>query len=326
MPNPTAGDLHVNVPLTNVSLATTQRDDEFVADKVFPTVYVEKQSDVYYEFDRGNWMSNTMAKRAPGAESEGDGYRVSNTPYFCEPYGLHKDIPDQIRGNADAAFSLDKSAAAFLAQKALISREVNFATRYMAAVWGTNITGVSSGVGAGETLQWNDALANPIEVIRAAKTAVKLAGGERPNTLVLTEEVWNALADHPDFLERIKGAATSSSPAVVLRSLLATLLEIDRVLVMGSVVNTALEGATAVNSFIGGKKALLVHAATSPGLMTPTGGYTFAWRGYLGGTSPIRIKRFRLEQLEVDRVEIAAAYDQKLTSAALGYFWDTIVA
>ena len=44
MPNPTQSDLHVNVPLTNVSVAYMQDKATFIADKVFPRVPVQKQS------------------------------------------------------------------------------------------------------------------------------------------------------------------------------------------------------------------------------------------------------------------------------------------
>jgi hypothetical protein len=61
--------------------------------------------------------------------------------------------------------------------------------------------------------------------------------------------------------------------------------------------------------------------------MTPTAGYTFSWNGLLGASAMGgRIKKFRMENLSSDRVEIEMAFDQKLVSADLGYFWDTIVA
>ena len=44
MPNPTASDVHVNRPLTNISIAYTQDASTFVADKVFPNIPVAKQS------------------------------------------------------------------------------------------------------------------------------------------------------------------------------------------------------------------------------------------------------------------------------------------
>ena len=44
MPNPTQSDLHVNVPLTNVVCRLhAGQGRQFIADKVFPRVPVQKQ-------------------------------------------------------------------------------------------------------------------------------------------------------------------------------------------------------------------------------------------------------------------------------------------
>src|ERR1017187_6613169 len=50
MPQPTLQDVHVNRPLTNISVAYLQEAAgvEFVADKAFPAVPVENKSDLYY--------------------------------------------------------------------------------------------------------------------------------------------------------------------------------------------------------------------------------------------------------------------------------------
>jgi hypothetical protein len=59
--------------------------------------------------------------------------------------------------------------------------------------------------------------------------------------------------------------------------------------------------------------------------MTPSAGYTFTWNGYLGASETgSRIKVIRADLLESDRVEIDMAYDQKLVSADLGYFFGAI--
>ena len=97
-------------------------------------------------------------------------------------------------------------------------------------------------------------------------------------------------------------------------------------MVMDAIQNSALEGATASNDFIAGDHALLCYSAPSPGLMTPSAGYTFNWTGYLGGAAGVQMKRFRMEHLESDRVEIQAAYDQEVISSSLGYFFPSVLA
>ena len=49
---PTRSDLHVNRPLTNMSIAYRQDATDLVADRVFPAVPVKKQSDRYIVYTK----------------------------------------------------------------------------------------------------------------------------------------------------------------------------------------------------------------------------------------------------------------------------------
>lgn len=326
---PTPSDVHVNTPLTNISIAYIQDAADFVAARVFPNIPVEKQSDRYYTYDRGEFNRDEMKERAPGTESAGGGYTVDNTPtYYCPVYAFHRDIPDQLRGNADAVLNLDREATLYVSSKALIKREKLWVNSYFkTSVWTTDVTGVNSGPSGSQVLRWNDAASNPIEDIRAYKTVIRKSTGFEPNTLVIGREVYDKLVDHPDFIDRMKYGQTPGRPAMANLQAMAQILELDRILVMNAIENTANEGQTASHSFIGGKHALLCYAAPSPGIMTPTAGYTFSWTGYMGaGSEGNRITTFRMEFLRSDRVEIEMAWSCKLVSADLGVFFYTVVA
>lgn len=330
--NPTPSDRHISTPLTAMSIAYAQSSDEFVARRVFPVVPSDKQYDKYYEFTQADFNRVQMAQRAPSTESAEGRYRLSNNAYACDVFALHKDIDDRERSNADAVFNLDAEASEFLTHQSLLKEEVDFASKYLvASVWGTTITGVASSPVAGTSvLQWNDGASDPIANIRTGIRTIKGRTGLRPNKFVVSQEAWDQLVDHPDILDRIKGAASPSSPAIVLRQAVAALFELDEILVMGAIVNSAAENQTASHTWIAGKTALLVHAAMRPARMTPSAGYTFAWTNYATpGTpnrSPVGIYRFRMDHLKSDRVEIESAYVQQITGAPLGYLFKDIVA
>lgn len=330
MTTPTNGDVHVNAPLNNISIAYIQSQSNFVADKVFPNIPVSKQSDRYYTYDRGYFNRDEMDVRAPGTETKGGSYTVDNTPtYYAPVYGFHHDIPDQVRSNADSPLDSDREATELVTTKAMIKREKLWVSKYFAgSLWtGGDYDGVASSPTGSQVLQWNDANSTPIENVRMAKTAVLESTGFEPNTLVIGQRVFDALIDHPDIVDRVKYGQTSGGPAMVDTAELQALLKVQRVLVMKAVENTGKEGAANSHSFIGGKKALLCYSTPTPGIMTPTAGYTFSWNGHLGaGAMGSRIKKFRMENLASDRVEIEMAFDQKLVSTDLGFFFDTIVA
>lgn len=326
---PTPSDVHVNQPLTNISIAFMQEASSFVADRVFPNIPVAKQSDVFYEYDRHYFNRDEMSVRAPATESAGGGYAVdADSNYYAPVYAFHHDIDDQRRANSDNPLDPDREATEIVSTKALIKREKTWSSTYFTtSVWGTDMTGVASGPTTGEFLQWNDAASSPIDDIETGKATILEETGFEPNTLVLGYQVWKALKRHPDVVDLIKYGQTPGSPAVVTLQALAAILELERVLVMKAVETTTAEGAsTQTSAFIGGKHALLVYAAPNPGLMVPTGGYTFSWNGYLGaGAQGQRITKLRMDPIKSDRVEIEMAYVQKVIADVLGYFFSGAV-
>jgi len=326
--NPTPGDVHVSRPLTNISIAYMQSAEGFVADKVFPNIPVTKQGDQYYLYDRGYFNRDEMQIRGPGTESAGGEYKLSTDNYFAPVYAFHHDIDDQRRANQDAPLNADREATELVSYKALLKREILWATAYFGtSIWTGARTGVASGVDGIEFLQWNDAASTPIEDIRAEKTAMLLRTGFKPNTLVLGPQVADKLYDHPDIIDRVKYGQTPGRPAQIDASDLANLFKIPNVYVMEGIKNSAVEGAAESNAFIGGKGALLLYVAPSPGLMIPSAGYSFSWTGLLGaGAMGGRISKFRIEQKKVDRVEIEMAMTQKVISADLGTYFATAVA
>lgn len=319
---PGRGDVHVDRPLSQLSLAFLQSAEGFVADRAFPRVPVSKQSDKYFTYDRGMFNRDEMEKRAPGTESAGATYSISTDSYSADVWALHKDIADQIRANADDPIQLDREATEFLSIKALIRREKAWNDdHFVASKWTSDLTGVSGAPGANQFQRWDEAASTPIEDIRLGKRTVQIRTGFRPNKLVMNRQVYDALLDHPDIVGRLDRGQTSG-PAIVMRQALAALFEVDEVLVMDAILNSAIEGATNVHALIGGKNALLVYAAPSPGLMVPSGGYTFVWSGLLGGGAlASRISRMRVDILKSDRLEIEQAFDQKLVAADLGQFF-----
>lgn len=335
---PSRSDVHVNAPLTNISIAFLQSADAFVADKVFPSIAVAKQSDAYFTYDRGEFNRDEMSERLPGTESAGGNYQVGNSTYYARTYAYHKDVPDQVRANADSPLNLDREATEFVTRKGLLKREVTWASTYFTAgnpgdTWTWDADGAAARSAAfdptsaanNDLVYWDDAASTPIEDVRLMKRYVLESTGFMPNALTLGRPVFDALVDHPDIVGRLDRGQTTGA-ALANRDALAALFEVEEVLVMDAIRNTAQEGQTASHSFIGGKHALLSYRPASPTLLTPSAGYTFNWTGLTGsGANGARIKRFRMDALESDRVEIDMSYDQKKISADLGAFFGNIV-
>ena len=334
MPNPTLSDLHVDAALTDLSILYSNEMTSSIHDKVFPVVPVQKRSDKYFTYDVNDFFRSEARERAAGAEIAIGGWRISTDSYYCERNGIGHDISDPERANADPAVSnLDGDAVRWITEQLNLKAEKDWVTTFFSTgVWdGASSTTDMTGVNAAPTtttqfLQWDDAASTPIEDIRGEMTSIHRRTGRKPNTLVLGHEVWTALVDHPDILDRIK----YTERGIVSTDLMSSLLDLDRVLVGSMVEHTGAEASTSgTMQFVAGKSALLCHVASSPGLRVPSAGYTFSWTGMAGapqGGSGARIKSYRLERNESDRIEGEHWKDYKVIGSSLGAFFTTALA
>jgi len=320
--NPTRGDVHIDQVLTNLSLTYARDYRNSIADKVFPVVGVNKQSDRYWVYDRDAFMRTVAEKRAPATESVGGHFTYGDNSYFAEVYAVHKDIDDQTRANVDSPLNLDADATMWVTNQLLIRRDLLWIERYFkTGVWGTDFAGVATGTPtASQFLRWDVSGSDPIAFLRARITAMEEATGIRPNVLAFGPKVWNALADHASLLERIKYTERGQ----VGPDLLGSLLGIPTVMPLRAVYNTAAAGAAGSYSFMAGKHAWLGYAAPAAGLQTISAGYTFAWTGY--GTFAPQIRNFRLELIRSDRIEGEMAFDMAVTATDLGMFFADAVS
>ena len=103
MAQPTASDLAVSIPLTNVANAYLQEEDNFIAGIVFPILSVQEKSANYKLFDRSDWFRPDVRERAPGTPSVGGGFDVAEAPlYNARVYAIHKDVDDQTSAAAQS--------------------------------------------------------------------------------------------------------------------------------------------------------------------------------------------------------------------------------
>jgi hypothetical protein len=320
--------VHVDQPLTNLTLAYAQSQENFIADKVFPTVGVSKQSDKYYLYDRAN-MNRTgdVEKLAPRTEVNRIGMTLSTSSYFADVYGLGMDFDEQTLANEDAMLDIRSAGAETLAMRLMIHREEQFASNFfVASQWGTDNTLSGND-------QWSDYTnSDPIDAVTVARRTVQLgSGGFKPNTMVVGKEVRDKLINHPDVLARLNGGATVTNTALVTDAKLAEIFEVENFYVMEAVKNSSVEGVAESNAFIGGKNALLCYTPSNAGLMSPAAGLTFAWNNLEGVNNlGITVESFSDDALKrqqiAEMIQVKMSYDMKVVGADLGYLFIDAVA
>lgn len=337
MPMLTPSQVHLDVPLTNLTLAYAQPADGFIADKVFPIVDVDRQSNKYYIYDRENFnRSGNRRPLAPGTEVEEVGMSISNDNYYADVFGLGTSFDEQTLANEDAALEIRAAQAQMLTTQLMVDREKDFVTKFFSDnIWGTNWDGVANADNdtAAEVTNWDDYTnSTPIvDVRRLARTIQLKSGGFKPNTMVVSKQVRDVLVDHPDILARLNGGATVTNTALITDAKLAEIFEVERFFVMEAIENTAAEGATESNAFIGGNHVLLCYTPSSAGLMSPAAGLTFAWNSIPGASRlGITVESFtgdflRIKQI-AEKIQVKMAYDMKIVGADLGGFINSVLA
>lgn len=317
--------IHIDRALTNISVKYMQDTSNFIADKVFPSVGVQKQSDRYFQYLKEDWFRDDAKERAMGAESAGGDYDVDNTPtYFCKKYAFHKDVFEEDRTNADSPLTPDEDATEFVVDKVLLNKENNWARTYFkAGIWGQDLTGgtkAQKDATTADTVQWDDySYSDPIKDISDLATNMAELTGRRPNTLTIGRRVYDALRQHPDILDRIK----FTQKGIITMDLLAALFDVERILVANAIQNTANKGQSADMSFIMGNHALLTYTPPTAKLKTAAAGYTFVWKGLMGSNAlGGRVNRFSMPELGIgtERIEVEMAYDMKVVAADMGAF------
>lgn len=335
---PDSSDVFVNTPLTNISIAFQQAPGMHFADQIFPQVPVNRQGDLYWRYDKGDWFRSIAGVRAPATESAGGGWEVSTDSFFCNVYAVHKDVDDQTRANATGAFNMDRDATQWVTKQLLIKRDQLFAATYFTdGVWtgsaavngGTSGQDIQGGTAtaANTVVQWDLAGSDPVVDIRRQKTAVLEQTGYMPNVLAMSPHVYDALLDNASILDRIRFAAGPSNPAVVGQQTLAALFGVERIVVTRAIQNTAAQGQPEAMSFITGKNAALIYSNPTPSLLQPSAGYIFSWNGLLGGNAfGTRISRMPMPELKADRIEGEMAWDMKVVAPEMGVFFKDIVS
>lgn len=293
-------DLHYDQVLTNFSVAIFQESANFVATKVFSAVPVKKSSNKFTVYPKGYFSrSDVDTSVAPETPANRITYGTAKDSYAVDNHALRAYIDDTERADVDAEQDLDFENTHLVTETMLVRREKDFADNFMKpGVWAQDVAGTartqSSGGELSEIVKWDAASGGgePIEAVRQLKREMQLRLlGKRPNRMLMSRDVFDTLMDHPDILDRIKGGATTDNPAAVNMRLLAGLFEVDQILVMETVHNTAGDSVIDANTgepvaniqWIKDKFCFLYYfrPMRNPVKYMATAGGTFVWNSYI---------------------------------------------
>lgn len=300
MPQPEGVQLtnSISPMLTNIALGflpklaapTDQGGMGFIAKQVFPNVPVAAPAGQYYIWKRGDFLRRQMKKLANYEAAPIIGFATGKGSYSVDKFGIAtlytaQDLANARVGGATSA-SFINAKNLLVTTTSLLELEMQTADVIQtAANWTFQITGVSSGPGANQILQWDQSASDPVADVDALRERMRLGSGYAPNTMILPIQVFNALRKNVNLIDRIKYGGTMDRPTEVTLQQMKALFRLN-ILIPEGVYNTAKEGAADAFDYIYGKKVWIGFVAPMPSSETPSAGYHFSWNGDVSAGLP----------------------------------------
>ena len=302
-------DVVIDPALSDVSVKYT--NSSFIADVMLPVVQVGKQSGKYYIYDKSNLRPDKTGRAAGSGSNEVESGLSLSGVFFADDNALKAKVPFEVIDQAEQALDplIDETEA--VTEKLLIAREISAAallTSTSSMTQNTTLSGAS---------QWSDYTnSDPIADIRTAKNTIHANSLKKANVLMLSQTVFNTLADHPKVIARVQ----YSQLGVVTEELLARLFNVDKVVVGEAGYNSAKEGQSDSLAYVWGKNAVLAYVAPRMSLKTLTLGATFQYKQRIVEKWDDRDARATYIRVGDDY------YTQKLIAVECGYLIKNAIA
>jgi len=294
---PDLKDIHINEPLTNLSLE--YHPEGFIVRELFPVFNVAKETDIFFKYGKEGMYRYKGGLRAPGAPSVEVEYDVTTDSYICHEYAFSHPIPKRIRDNADKPLNPDKDAMYMLTDLIFTDEELKGN-----AVAINSTTGLyKAGYFTTPAIKWDAANAIIVKDVETAKEKIRSRIFKDANVMIIPQKVINAMIMDADILDRIK----YTQKGIITPDILSSLFGLKVVVAYSGYLSDA-----DVHSYILGENVILAYVAPRPGLKTVSFAYTFMTRDK-------RVRKWFSDEREADLIEVSSVFGQEIICLDAGY-------
>lgn len=232
------------------ALALNYRNKALIADDVMPRISVGSEKFKWLSFpksDRFSIPDTKLGRTSYANQVEFGGTEVED---LTKDYGLEHPVPNKdVRQFSDTYDPLGR-ATEMVSELLALGREKRVAD----IVFNTNTYATTNKTTLSGNSQWSDYTnSDPVDAILESLDALLV----RPNAAVFGRVVWTKLRKHPKVVSKVLGSVNSSG--LVTAQALADALELDRILIGASFLNSSKKGQTASYSEVWGKHAAFLY-------------------------------------------------------------------
>lgn len=251
-------DVHAQTALADLSIR--YKNEDTIWRQVAPIKKVNKRADLFYVFNKETAFNATDDTTAPNADANEITPLMATDNYSVRDRALAAWVPVETIENADDALKPELDAMTNIRQQLDNRHEQRVANLLFAPATYPAANKVTlSGTG-----QWSDYTnSDPLAAIMAQRDALLVP----PNVLVLGADTFRVLRLHPKIAAAAYplGGNANRGGLLVAAQAIADLLELEKVIVGRTRINTAAPGQTPVFGRAWGKQALLARVVENPG-------------------------------------------------------------
>jgi len=293
----------------------------FIASRVLPVVEVAKQSGSYGKITIESLLQNRETKRNPGAGYNRTNWTFGKATYATEEHGIEEPVDQREAAMYAEHFDAESMATKRAGEVVLRNQEQRGSDLvFNATTW------TGSDLATAVSDEWDDyANAVPLTDVEAAVQKVYDNSGIWPNALVINRKVFRNLRLCASILSQFKSQGfVDVRASKITEQMLATIFDLDHIIVAGSSKNGAKEGQTATVSPIwSGEYAMVCRVAETQDMKEPCIGRIFHW-GEDGSEIMGHVEQYYEEQSRSDIYRVRHDVDEVILYPEMGHLLSNI--
>lgn len=293
----------------------------FIAQRVLPVVDVASQSGSFGKITIESLLQNRQTERASGGGYNRTNWKFTKQTYATEEHGIEEPVDQREAAAYAEYFDAELMASKRAGEVVLRNQEQRAASLvFNATTW----TGAS--LTTGITHEWDDyANAVPLTDVEAAVQKVYDNTGIWPNALVINRKVFRNLRMCASILAQFKSQGfVDVRASKITEQMLATIFDLDHIIVAGSSKNSANEGQSAsISPIWSGEYAMVCRVAETQDMKEPCIGRIFHW-GEDGSEIMGHVEQYYEEQSRSDIYRMRHDVDEVILYPEMGHMLSNI--